>query len=112
MEKIKFERRSSTWGTKSTETYLIDFSEKRYSHFNNEMCDDIFDLPDDIVEKVKTFFEKIYIDFPNGNFAFDAPMWTLTIDDKSSTEIASTNMDSRFKNALILFEAFKNRNKE
>lgn len=111
MKKVEFKYSSSIWGVKKTETYLIDFSGKRYSHLTNDKCDDVFEIPDDIAEKLEPFFEKLYLDFPHDDFAFDAPMWTLSIDDKTCTKIASTDMDSRFKNVLKIVEVFKNRSK-
>ena len=108
MKTVQFKYSNHAWGFNKEELYVIDFEKKLYAHFNKGELDDHLTLPDDLLATMQSYFERIYIDFPQDVFAYDAPMWTLTIDDKTCTRIADRDMDSTYTTLATLFEKIKN----
>ena len=108
MKMVQFKYSNHAWGFNKEELYVIDFEKKLYAHFDKGELDDHIPLPDDLLKMMQEYFEKIYIEFPKDEFAFDAPRWTLTIDDKACTRIADRDMDSQYKTLSELFEKIKN----
>lgn len=108
MKTVQFKYSNHAWGFNKEELYVIDFEKKLYAHFNKGELDDHLTLPDDLLVTMQSYFERIYIDFPQDVFAYDAPMWTLTIDDKTCTRIAVKDEDSLYKTLSELFEKIKN----
>ena len=108
MKTVQFKYSNHAWGFNEEELYVIDFEKKLYAHFNKGELDDHLSLPDDLLATMQSYFERMYVDFPQDVFAYDAPMWTLTIDDKTCTRIADRDMDSTYKTLSTLFEKIKN----
>lgn len=108
MKRVQFKYSNHAWGFNKEELYVIDFERKLYAHFDKGQLDDHIPLPDDLLKSMQEYFEKIYVEFPKDVFAYDAPMWTLTIDDKTCTRIADRDMDSQYKALSELFEKIKN----
>ena len=62
-------------------------------------------LPDDLLLTLQSFFEPIYNEFPTDIVSLDAPTYTLTIDDKKCTRIA-TEDDSCYAKVAKIFDVF------
>jgi hypothetical protein len=108
MKSVQYKYSNHAWGFNKEELHIIDFEKKLYACFENENLISHLPLPDDLLTTIKNFFEPIYVEFPKDKMAFDAPMWTLTIDDKSCTRIADKCYDSTYKTLSELFEKIKN----
>ena len=108
MNVIQYRHSSVGWGPRVQETYVLHLEEKVYAHYTDGVRDASFPLPDDLVETIRNFFEPIYRDFPGSQAAFDAPMWTLSIDDKTCTRIAAEEFDPLYSKISFVFKAFKN----
>ena len=54
------------------------------------------------------YLEKVVREFPEDEISFDAPCWTLTIDDKTCTRVAVSDWDPLFKSISDFFAVFKN----
>lgn len=107
MKEIRFRFQNYAWGFNQDESHIISFLNKTYSHFNKGVCDETIPLPDNLLQQICELFAGIYREFPKDEFAWDAPMWTLTIDDKTCTRIASKESDPVYAKVSRIFEAFK-----
>ena len=107
MERVEFKYSYYSWGNNKEELYVIDFQSKLYLHYDKGQLDDKMLLPDDLLNQIRSLFEPIYEDFPKDVFAYDAPMWTLTIDDKTCTRIAVQDADAWYERVSAIFNAFK-----
>ena len=107
MKEIKFRFKNYAWGFNQDELHVISFLNKTYSHFNKGVCDETIPLPDELLQQIGELFAGIYKDFPKDDFAWDAPMWTLTVDDKTCTRVASEEFDPVYAKVSRIFKAFK-----
>lgn len=108
MNIIQYRYSSVAWGPHVNELYVFHLEEKVYMHYDHGVCDVRFQLPDDLVETIRDYFEPIYREFPSDKNAFDAPTWTLTIDDKTCTGIAVEDWDPAYARIARFFNIFKN----
>ena len=81
---------------------------KEYLHFDHGVNDCRMRLPDDLLNKICSYFERWLRKFPEDEISFDAPCWTLTIDDKTCTRVAVSDWDPLFKSISDFFAVFKN----
>ena len=105
MKKIEFKYSNHTWGRSEEEINIIDFEKKVYGHIKNGAVESSFSLPEDLLAKIEKIFMPIYVEFPKSQPAFDAPMWTLTIEDKTCYRIAVE--DREYDKVSRIFEIFK-----
>ena len=105
MKKIEFKYSYHAWGYNEEEFQIIDFEKKMYGRIKNGNVESSFSLPEELLTKIEKLFMPIYVEFPENQIAFDAPMWTLTIDDKSCTRIAVE--DREYDKVSRIFEIFK-----
>lgn len=110
MKLIEYSYNYSSWGFDERELYRIDVEKKEYQHFDHEICNCRIRLPDDLLKKICLFFELRFREFPDDEASFDAPRWTLTIDDKTCTRVAIKDFDPLFKSISDFFRIFKNIN--
>ena len=108
MRFIEYKYSYHSWGNNKEELYRIDIEAKEYKHFDHGICDDTLPLPEDLISSICSFFDSLLGDgFPKDEFAWDAPMWTLTIDDKTCTRIALTDEDPLYSKISKIFATFK-----
>ena len=108
MKLIEYKYSYHSWGHDKKELYRINIETKEYQHFDHGICDDTLPLPEDLISSICSFFDSLLGDsFPKDEFAWDAPMWTLTIDDKTCTRIALADEDPLFVKVSGFFTIFK-----
>lgn len=107
MKYIEYKYSNTSWGQNKNETFQIDLIKKEYRHYTKDVLDDTLPLDENIVQGITKLFAVIYNDFPNDQFAFDAPMFSLTIDDKTCTQIACLDQNAFYKKIHDFFEIFK-----
>ena len=107
MEQIIYRYSNHAWGFNEDEIYFIDLKNKVFKHFTKTVCDDQFEFPDSLVGDIVGYFEPIYNEFPQSSFAFDAPMYELTIDDKKCERIADEASDHLYWELKRIFNNFK-----
>ena len=108
MKLIEYKYSYKSWGFNKDELHRIDMVKKEYSHFDHGKCDAYMPLPDDLIKTISSFFEDLLSEgFPPDVLAWDAPMWSLTIDDLKCTRIALDDEDSLFKTISQLFDKMK-----
>ena len=105
MEKIEFKYSNVAWGHNEEEFQVIDFGKKMYGRIKIGSVESSYSLPEELLTKIEKLFLPIYVEFPGNQIAFDAPMWTLTIDDKSCTRIVVE--DREYDKVSRIFEIFK-----
>ena len=105
MKKIEFKYSNHAWGQNEEEFNIIDFEKRMYGRIKNGMVESSFSLPEDLLATIEQLFMPIYVEFPKNQQAFDAPMWTLTIDDKTCYRIAVE--DREYDKVSRIFEIFK-----
>lgn len=108
MKLIEYIYSYHSWGFDKEELYRIDMEKKEYQHFDHGVCDCRMRLSDDLLNKICSFFEMQLREFPDDEISFDAPRWTLTIDDKTCTRVAVSDWDPLFKSISSFFSIFKN----
>ena len=108
MKLIEYKYSYHSWGHDKEELYRIDIDSKEYMHFDHGICDDTLLLPDDLIDSICSIFDSWFREsFPKDEFAWDAPMWTLTIDDKTCTRIALVDADPIYSKISNFFVVFK-----
>ena len=108
MNFIEYKYSYKSWGFNKDEIHRIDMVKKEYFHFDHGKCDAYMPLPDDLIKTISSFFESLFSEgFPLDVMAWDAPMWSLTIDDRSCTRIALDYEDSIFTTVSQLFNKMK-----
>lgn len=106
MKKVEFLESYHSWGVYKDELFIIDFEKKFYARIQNGATKDTLPLPDDLLLTLQSFFEPIYNEFPSDQPSIDAPIYTLTIDDKNCTRIAIED-DYCYAKVSKIFEVFK-----
>lgn len=107
MKYIEYKYSNTSWGRNEKETFQIDLLKKEYRHYTKNVIDKTLSLDEKTMQDIVKLFSVIYNDFPNDMFAFDAPMFTLTIDDKTCTQIACLDQNIFYKKIHNFFETFK-----
>ena len=108
MNLIEYKYSYHSWGFNKEELHRIDLVTKEYTHFDHGKLDASMPLPDDLIDTISSFFEGLFTEgFPNDMMAWDAPMWSLTIDEKKCTRIALADEDSLFEIISSLFTKIK-----
>lgn len=108
MKLIEYIYSYHSWGFDREELHRIDVEKKEYQHFDHSVNDRRISLPDSLLNKICSFFELRLREFPSDEFSFDAPCWTLTIDDKTCTRVADKDWDPLFKTISDFFALFEN----
>ena len=108
MKIIEYGYSYCSWGFNKDELHRIDMVKKEYVHLEHGKCDAYMSLTDDLADSISSLFEKLLVDgFPEDVMAWDAPMWTLTIDDRRCTRIALIDEDPLFKTINQVFNKIK-----
>ena len=107
MKKIELRYSYHAWGFNEDEYQIIDLENKIYARFDKDALLSNIPLTSDIIEQVALIFDPIYKEFPQSVQSFDAPRWTLRIDDKSCTRIAIVDDDPYYKKVVEIFNVFK-----
>ena len=107
MKFIKYEYTNYSWGFNEQEVHQIDFEKKEYNHSKNGVCDNTIKLTDEILSNIHIIFKRFESEFPQNEFAYDAPMFSLTIDDKTCTQIAIYDQNPLYKMLVEFFNIFK-----
>ena len=107
MKFIEFKYTNYAWGFNKQEVHQIDFEKKEYKHCKDKVWDYTLKLTDEILSYIYTIFHRFESEFPQNEFAFDAPMFSLTIDDKTCSQIAVSDNNSLYKMLVEVFDVFK-----
>jgi hypothetical protein len=108
MNLIEYKYSYHSWGFNEEELHRIDMVKKEYTHFDHGKLDASMPLPDDLIDTISSFFEGLFAEgFPKDVMAWDAPMWSLTIDDKKCTRIALVHHDHLFGTLSSVFNKMK-----
>ena len=106
MKNVQYKYSNHAWGFNKEELHIIDFEKKLYACFENLNLISHLSLTDDLLSTLQSLLEPIYNEFPEDIFSFDAPIYTLTIDDKNCTRIAIED-DYCYAKVSKIFEIFK-----
>ena len=105
---IQFRVQSFSWGISKDELHLVDLAAGTYAYLERGAIRCAFKLPQEVVPVLQEIFESLYQEFPHDVPSIDAPIWTLTIDDKTCRRIAVAGEDSVYVQLSGLFDSIKN----
>ena len=103
MQQIKFCFKNYSWGANKDELHQIDVGNALYQYFEHGKCLKSLNMSQNVLAMVCDVVEKICEDFPQSEFAYDAPIWTLQIDEKYCTRIADKQSDAIYRQLSEVF---------
>ena len=106
MKVVEYKYSYTSWGHNESELFRFDVENKRYFHVSKGQPVAAFCLPDSLVDTICNFFEPLCIEFPENIVSYDAPIWSLTIDDRSCTRIAVSEFDNLYAKISEFVEVF------
>ena len=111
MKVIEYGYSYTSWGHNESELFRFDIENKRYFHISKGQPVAAFYLSDSLVDTICNFFEPLCIEFPEDIVSYDAPIWSMTIDDKSCTRIAVPEFDHLYEKISKFIEVFAKNDK-
>ena len=103
MKQIKFGIKNYSWGANKDELHQIDVENSLYQYFEHGKCLKSLNMSQSVLDMVCDVVGKICVNFPQSEFAYDAPIWTLQIDEKSCKRIADKQSDAMYRQLSEVF---------